>query len=118
LKQAITVEGLDPLTIEDVGFASRDTLDGMSADQTALKAAQFQNFEERDPVDTGAFHGDGHNAVLIEPVSDGMQINGIGAKRANDLGIVFGWDTAPDFVGADIDTGSMRLNTVHTAKRL
>ena len=42
-QQAIRMERLDPLTIQHIALASRETADGGRIDKTALKAAAFQH---------------------------------------------------------------------------
>ncbi|MDW8101241.1 MAG: hypothetical protein RML36_17365, partial [Anaerolineae bacterium] len=62
-QEAEGVEGLNPLAVEDVGFvASGEAAGEVAADEAAMNAALLQDFEERNPVDAGGFHGDGLDA--------------------------------------------------------
>jgi hypothetical protein len=56
------------LTVEHVGLAARYVLDVVGVDQINLETANFEDFEEGDPVDAGRFHSHGVHAVLHQPV--------------------------------------------------
>lgn len=72
-EQAEGVEGLDPLTIEDIRFVPRGKSAGhMAADETAVDAVVFEDLEEGDPVDAGGFHGDSLDAVFDQPLGEGV----------------------------------------------
>jgi hypothetical protein len=81
LEQAVTVQSLNPLSVEHVGLGPGAAAGQLTRfDQPDLEAARFQQLEQRDPVDPGRFHGHGGDAALLEPPGDGVQVTGIGPK--------------------------------------
>ena len=72
-------------------------------DQEDLQATGFQEFEEGNPVDAGRFHGDGDHVTVNEPVGEGVEVGGEGAKTAHGLGIAPWWHSHPVLSFADVD---------------
>jgi hypothetical protein len=87
-QQAIAVQSLDPLAIEHVRLAAGKPLDRSGADEATLEAACFQYLEQRNPVDAGGFHRHRFDAVLPQPVGQGVQVSGVSAEGAHELGVV------------------------------
>ena len=59
------MKGLDPLAVFDIALAAWGSLDGVRTDETAIEAERFEVFKDGDPVDAGAFHGDGLDVVFM-----------------------------------------------------
>lgn len=116
-QQAIAVQGLEPLTVQDVGFAPWKTLDSRGADQTALQPLGFQGLEDRDPVDACRFHGHGLDVVRHQPVGQGVQIGGVVAKHAHELGLLRTRHTDGNLMGANVDPGGMWMNVSQALER-
>lgn len=88
-EQAQTVQRLNPLTIEPVGLvAGGEAVSDVAADQATVDAALLQHLEQGDPINTGGFHRYRLDAVLDQPGGEGVQVGGIGAEGAHDLGLV------------------------------
>lgn len=104
MQQAIGVQPLDPLGIQDIGLGTGTTvLELPWLDQIDCKTFHFEQFEERHPVDAGGFHGDRGDAVGAEIGDDGLQIGGVGAEFADQTGA----DTDDVQVGMDINAGGV-----------
>ena len=71
----------------------------------AAKTGRFQGLEERDPVDAGAFHGDCLDVVFFQPGGDCLQVGGVDAEGAHQLGVRFSRYADQDFAGADVHAG-------------
>jgi hypothetical protein len=80
-QQAIAVQPLNPLTVQDIGFGPTADLPGLPRiDQEHLEAATLEQLKERDPVDAGRFHGHGRDAAGSEPVGEGFEVGGTGTE--------------------------------------
>jgi len=102
-QEAEGMEGLNPLTVEDISLvASREATGEVAADEAAMNPVIFEDLEEGDPIDAGGFHGDSLDAVFDEPIGEGVQVGGVDAEGAHDLGLVWAWDTDKDLLGADV----------------
>jgi len=110
-EQPQAMQGLNPLTVEDIGFVTGGEAAGeVAADQAAMDAASFQDLEQGDPVDAGGFHGDGLDAVLDQPIGDSVQVGGIGAEGTHDLGLVGAGDADVGLLGADVGAGGVGVD--------
>ena len=109
-EEAVGVELLDPLAIEDIGLLAGDILDVSGIDDEDLKTVLFEDFEGRDPVDAGGFHSNGGDLGFFEPVSEGMEIGGESGKLPDgSVETAFG-DSGPNLLIADIETGSVEID--------
>ncbi len=107
-EQPQAMQGLNPLTVEDIGLVTGgETAGQVAADQVAMDAASFQDLEQGDPVDAGGFHSDSLDAVLGQPIGDSVQVGGIGAEGTHDLGLVRAGNADIDLLGADVGAGSV-----------
>ena len=101
---------LEPLTIRDVAFASRQILDMRRIDQFYFQSSLLQDLERRDPINSRRFHDDRLDVVFAQPVGHPVQIAGKGIKLADIVhGTIFanGHEVK---VGADIDAGGMEID--------
>jgi hypothetical protein len=62
------MQPLQPLGVTHVRLAPGHMFGIPCIDEKNLKAACLQQFENRDPVDTGRFHSDGLNAAFLKPI--------------------------------------------------
>src|SRR5882724_3574572 len=79
-QQTVGVQLLNPLTIENIRFASRDILNVTGIDQLYFETAAFKQFEQRDPINSRRFHGYRGDAALLQPISQGNKIGSEGTK--------------------------------------
>ena len=68
---------LKPLAIENIGFAARNVMHMLSIDQMNFNASSLQDLKQRNPIDTGRFHGDRVHAALLNPVGQGVEALGV-----------------------------------------
>ena len=116
-QEAIGVELLDPLAIEDIGLLARDILNVAGIDDENLKTVLFEDFKGRDPVDAGGFHCDGSDLGLLEPVSEGMEISGeSGEFPDGSVETAFG-DGGPNLIVTDIETGGIEIDLFERVER-
>jgi len=113
LQQAVTVQGLNPLTVQHVRLASGDAPQRAGADQAAAKARRFERLEERNPVDTGAFHGHCLDVMFFEPGGDGLQVGGVIAEGAHQLGALVARHADHDLVSSEVHSGGVRVDLAH-----
>jgi len=95
------------LAIGGVGFASRDALELASVGENDLDAVGIEEFEERNPVDAGAFEGGGDDVGLLEPVEELEEIGSGGVEDADFGGTVGSGSTDEMLFAADIDAGDV-----------
>jgi len=118
-KQAVAVKSLDPLAVFNIGLATGDPLERTRANETAMEAEGFQQFKDGYPIDPRTFHGDSANIMLLQPMTDGMQVGCVSAKEVNNLSIrAFPRDADPDFMCADVHTSGVGLDAADASKRL
>src|SRR5262249_9684064 len=110
LQQARAVQPLNPLTIVDISLGTPLGMGyGSGVDQEDAKAAPFQQFVQGDPGDAGGFQGDGIDAAVSQPVSEGFEVGGESPKPADRLGISVGWDANPMDAVVDVDPGGVGI---------
>lgn len=105
---------LDPLTVLHIALAAGDVLDVAGVDQADFQAARFQQFKDRDPVHPGAFHCHRGNAAGGQPIGQGLQVGGEGAKGPHGWGLGSGRHRRPNLVLANVQAGRVG---VHEAQR-
>ena len=79
-------------------------------DQTDFHSSGFKDLEDRDPIDTGAFHGHGANTASHQPVGQGVEIFGKGGKATNRIRIAIGWNSHVESRRTDIDSCGIGVN--------
>src|SRR6266446_891508 len=112
-QQPVAMEGLDPLTVQHITLASWDMLERLGADQTTLEATGFQGLEQRHPIDAGGCHRDRLDTAVDEPVRQGLEISGLGAKSTDDLLIVTVGDAGHDCMRTTIHTSGVEVDRAH-----
>jgi hypothetical protein len=85
-RQPDAMQRLKPLTIDHVSLASRGVFALARVDQGDLKTACFEYRTQGHPVHPSGCHGHSVSAALLEPVSEGVQVNRAGMKGAHGLG--------------------------------
>lgn len=81
VQESVTVQLLDPLTIEHIGFLF-DGFQMAGIDQTDLDAVRFQDIVHGNPIDAGGFHGNAGDAAATEPGRKLVQVTGERPKGA------------------------------------
>ncbi len=105
------VQGLNPLAVEHVGLVARRKAAGeVAADEAAMDAPLLQHHEQGDPIDAGGFHGDGLDAVLDQPIGQGVEVGGVGAEGTHDLGLVGAGDADVNLLCADVSPGGVGVD--------
>jgi len=104
------MHALQPLAIEPIGFRSAGgALRLAGIHQQDLQTTRLQEREQRNPVDTGGFHGDGGHATVNEPVGQGVEVGGAGAKTTHGLGVA-PWGHGDPVLGfTNVDARSVRV---------
>lgn len=69
------MELLDPLTVQNVGFAAGNVLDVVRVDEHHLEATFFENLVDRDPVHARGLHRHGLDLTGLKPVRETVQIS-------------------------------------------
>ena len=81
-QQTESMQLLQPLAVDDVGFPTRHVLDVTRIDDDDREAAFTENVEQRYPIDSRRFDRDGVDCALDEPISKLVQI---GCERPKDF---------------------------------
>ena len=110
LKQAVGVELLDPLAVEDIGLATGNILDVTGVDQEYLKAALVEDFVDGNPIDASGLHSHGVDAAGLEPISQGMQGTGVGLEAPDGLCATAFGHSDIDFGRTDVETGGVEID--------
>lgn len=84
-------------------------------DQKDPDATGFQQFKQRNPVNPGGFHGHRVYPVLHQPIRQGLQVWGEGAKTAHRVLSPIRRDGGPDFPAANVYPGGVGM---HDAQRV
>jgi len=116
LEEAVSVELLDPLAVEDIGLAAGDVLDVSGVDEEDLKTAFIEDFKDGDPVDTSGLHGHGVDATGQEPIGQGMQGTGIGLEGPDGLGTTVFRHSGIDLSRSDVETGGVEIDLLESLK--
>jgi hypothetical protein len=116
-EQPQAMQGLNPLTVEDIGLVTGgETAGQVAADQAAMDAAPLQNLEQGNPGDTGGFHGNRLDVMFFEPGGDGLQVGGVIAEGTHQLGAFVARHADHDLMRAEVDSGGMRVDPAHRGK--
>src|SRR5437870_4217371 len=98
---------LKPLAIENIGFAARNVMNMLSIYQMNFNASSLQDLKQRNPIDTGRFHGDRVHAALLNPVGQGVEILGKRGKRSHRFVIPISGNGDKNFRRSNINTASI-----------
>ena len=77
-QQAVGVQLLQPLAIQNVALTAGDIFDVPGVDQFDLQSVALQNFKDRNPVNARRFHSHGGNAAGDQPLGQAFEIVGEG----------------------------------------
>jgi len=117
LEQAVGVQLLNPLAVQNVGLATGHLLEMPRVDQVDAKVSGFEQVIDRNPIDARGFHGDGLHATGGEPVSQRVQVARKGGKDAHGrVGAPFG-DGGVDFVVADVESRCVEVDLLQRIER-
>ena len=85
--------------------------------QLYFEAATFEQFEQRNPVNSGRFHRHRGDAALLEPISQGIQIRSESTKLAyGNFVATFGYRHHVS-LRADIDTRSVEVDVLQLLRQ-
>lgn len=112
VEQAVAMQALDPLAIQNIGFAPGDIFDLPCIDQADLKAAAFQNLKGRNPVNAGRFHGHSFDPAVLEPIGHRLQVLGECAKTPHRVGTAACRHGAPMFPMANVNARRIRADHI------
>src|SRR5262249_11113249 len=88
-QQAVGVQALGPVAMEGVGLGPALDAAGVGGGhQDDREAPRFQKGEEGLPVDARGLQGDGGDAVVLQPVGEGLQAVGVGVELGDLRGAV------------------------------
>src|SRR4051794_5522 len=100
---------LQPLAIEHVRLAAADVLDLTGVGEQHREALLLQQFEDRDPEDSGGFHDDRVDRALFEPSDKALEIWGEGGEFTDANGIATRRDSDEMGSSANIDSGGIKV---------
>jgi hypothetical protein len=66
--------------------------------------------EQGNPINARGFHRDAGDAAGLEPIGQGFQVSGEGAKLPNRTLGTSGGDAGPMFAGTNIDASGMDID--------
>jgi hypothetical protein len=104
------VQLLDPLAVEDVALASRNSLDVAGVDEEHLDAALFEDLVEGNPVDARGLHGDGVDAARLEPVGQRDELVREALELAHGLFVSIIGDRDPVALAPAVDSGGVEVD--------
>jgi len=104
------MELAQPLAVGNVALASPHVVHIAGIDQQYVETAVFQDLVERDPVDSGRFHGHGFDSTLQQPVRQPVQVGGEGAELAHRLRVALGRDRYEMAVLSAVNPGRVGLD--------
>jgi hypothetical protein len=81
-EQAVGHQLLQPLAVQHVGLAPRDVLDVARVDQQHREAARLEQLKQSNPVHPGGFHRHRIHPAGLEPIGQGVQVDGEAGKLA------------------------------------
>jgi hypothetical protein len=100
---------LNPMAIGNITFMARNAFQVVSIDQIHREPASFQYLEQRDPIDTGGFHGNRSNATVCKPIRQRPQIATETSEPPDRFLIPVGRNSHINLLCADIDLGRVRV---------
>jgi hypothetical protein len=111
-QQADTVQLLEPLAVQDVGFAAGDVLHVLGVDEHDGHAARLENLVERDPAHPGGFHRHRRDAAGHEPVGEAVEVGREGLERTDRGGVAILRDGDVMLRAAAIDARGVGVNAL------
>ena len=113
-EQTVGVELLYPLTIENIRFLAGNILDMTGIDNQDFKAAFFENFESRYPINASGFHCDSIDLSGFKPIGESVKIRGEGWELTDGSFLATFGNSGPNFFIADIETGGIEIKLFET----
>jgi hypothetical protein len=104
---------LNPLTVQDVGLPPGHVLEMASVDQVDVEASGLEDLIDGDPIDASRFHGHGLNLARLQPVGQGVEVDGEGGEDAHRLLVTINGDASVDLFGPDIQPSGMEVDLAH-----
>ncbi len=112
------MQAANPLGVLGVALgAARGPLDLAGVHQENLEPPGFEQVVQRNPVHAGGLHGDGIDAVLLQPVGQGVQVGGAGAEgsRTSTQSVPEQGDSDDMEVAADVGASGVGVKDVEGA---
>jgi len=117
LKQAVGVQLLNPLAVQDIRLATRHLLEVPRVDQVDTKAFGLEQVIDGNPIHAGGFHRYGVYATGGEPIDQRVQVARKGGKDAHArVGAAFGHGGV-DFVVADVESRRVEVDLLQRIQR-
>ena len=109
-QQAISMQLLDPLAVQNIRLSPRNILQMPGIDQIDPKAVGFQDFVQWDPVHPGRFHRHRIDVAGFQPVSQAVEISREGRKGTHIVFIPLLRHCDPDFFRSDVDPSRIHID--------
>jgi len=106
-EQAVAVELLEPLAIEDVGLFAGDVFHVSGIDEADFNAGMLEDIIQRYPVDASGFHGNTGDATSQEPVGKLVQVTGESRESPDRFAVAVGRHGDIDFCGSHVNAGGV-----------
>src|SRR6266849_109155 len=110
-QQSVTMQRLQPLAVFRVRLPPWHTRERSRVHQQHLQASALHDFQHRDPVNSGALHGDRSHSLLLQPPNTLLDLFGRGGKYPHlPESLLICRAADKHLAAADIDAGYIGLD--------